>query len=358
MREEIADPEEVSSEEWRRAQMRDRYFSAEVKTKPRGDARRALPRGSDLQALADTFGSAPERLRQAEEVQRCGLLPKAKRLVLCGRIGRRVNCTGPEGHRFFRPYMCRCRYCASCGPAWFREKFSELLAALEPIVEHLLHEGQQFGREPVIAKLDFTVPNTGKMPSPRFVRKFHADEHRFWRAVERRFGIKRTEYGRGGCDDFGGGNTNLHRHCVYVGPRLPQSKAGKELSALWSEIRGERSFVSIKRAKSLQAALAHALKYPAKFLSASAPERLAQLEATFHRTRRFSTGGAFYRLKYMREPGEDSPVGSCPLCGEPLVEVTQPWVPRFLLEAEGRSDVEEVRRRVGRGRILSGPGPP
>jgi len=190
------------------------------------------------------------------------------------------------------------------------------------------------------------------------VKKFHADIRRFWRAAERRFGISRKEYGHAGCDEFGGGNTNLHRHCVYVGPRLPQSKERKELSALWSEIRGERSFVSIKHARSFPEALAHALKYPAKFLSISTPERLAELEAAFHRTRRFSTGGAFYNVTPTREPGEESPIGECPHCGARLCEVLETWVPRFVLEAEGRRDVEQVRREVGRAKILSGSGPP
>jgi hypothetical protein len=359
VREEIADPEDISSEERRRTQARERYFSPDTDAKSRrGDPRSALPDGTDLPALADTFGAKPERLAQSAEMKRRGLHAKAKRHIFCGRIGRRLNCTASEHHKFFQPYLCRCRYCESCGPAWFRGKFSDLRVALEPVVEHLLHEGQQGGRRIVVAKLDFTVPNTGAMPTPEFVKTFHKDLHRFWRAAERRFGLSRKEYGVAGCDEFGGGNTNLHRHCVYVGPRLPQSKARKELSTLWSEIRGERSFVSIKHARSFAAALAHALKYPAKFLSASTPERLAELEATFHRTRRFSAGGAFYNVEPTREPGEESPVGECPLCGARLCEIVEPWVPRFVLEAEGRRDVEQVRREVGRARVLSGTGPP
>jgi hypothetical protein len=225
-------------------------------------------------------------------------------------------------------------------------------------VEHLLHDGEQHGRTMVVAKLDFTVPNTGEMPTPEFVRAFHADLRRFWRAAERRFGISRKEYGVAGCDEFGGGNSNLHRHCVYVGPHLLQSKARKELSALWTEIRGERSFVSIKRARSFSGALAHALKYPAKFLTASTPARLAELEATFHRTRRFSASAAFYNVEVIREPGDDSPIGECPLCGARLCEIMEPWVPRFVLEAEGRCGVDQARSEAGRARVLSGTGPP
>lgn len=363
VREEAADPEEISSEERRRTRERARYFSHETDTKSRsGDPRQALPAGTDLQAFADTFGANPERLTQAIEMKRRGLHCKAKRLVLCGRIGRRLDCMVYEHHKFFQPFGCRCRYCEDCGPAWFRQKFSDMVVALEPVVEHLLHEGQRCGRKMVVAKIDFTVPKTSAMPTPQFVRKFHADQRRFWRAAERQFNISRKEYGVAGCDEFGGGNTNLHRHCVYVGLKLPQRKREKlpdgtwllpELTELWSRIRGELSFVSIKPARSFRAALAHALKYPAKFLSASTRERLGELEATFHRTRRFSTGGAFYNVTPMREPGEESPVGECPVCGARLCEILEPWVPRFVLEAEGRRNVGQARREAGRARVLA-----
>jgi hypothetical protein len=356
-REQVGDPEDFSSFERERQEGIREYFSSRSGSK-RGDPREALPKSNDLQALAETFGASPQRLAQAAELQRRGLLAKAKRLILCGRIGKRQNCRANDGHRFMRRFRCFGRYCETCGPKWFRKKFSDLLLALEPIVEHLVHDGAARGRRMVVAKLDFTVPNTGRMPTRAFVLQFHKDLHRFWRAAERRFGISRSEYGWAGCDEFGGGNTNLHRHCLYIGPWLPQSKARKELSALWSEIRGEQSFVSIKPARGLEGALAHALKYPAKFLSASTPERLAELEATFHKARRFATGGAFYRLKVMREPGEESPVGECPICGAPLEEVIEPWSSVFALEREGRRDVGEVRREAGRQKVFSGSGPP
>ena len=353
----IADPDEFQPSV---AAARNEYFNqANDKKRKRGaDPRQTLPTERNLGTLADTYGADDSCLAQALAMEKLELRSKAKRFVLCGRIGRRIDCTGHEVHKFCQPYMCRCRYCQLCGPAWFRGKFNELLTSLQPVVEHLFHEGKRCGRQTVIAKLDFTVPNSGVMPRTEAVRKFHADLRRFWRAAERRFGISRTQYGFAGCDEFGGGNTNLHRHCLYVGPRLPQSKVRKELSALWSEVRGERSFVSIKLARSFEAALAHALKYPAKFLGASTPERLAELEKAFHRTRRFSAGGAFYNVTTEREPGEDSPIGECPLCGARLCEIVENWVPRSTLEAEGRRSVEEIRRAVGRAKILSGASPP
>jgi hypothetical protein len=152
---------------------------------------------------------------------------------------------------------------------------------------------------------------------------------------------------------------------------LLQSKKRKELSALWTEIRttgthtrgpaqkpGSSAFISIKRARSFSGALAHALKYPAKFLTASTPARLAELEATFHRTRRFSATAAFYNVEVTREPGDESPVGECPLCGARLCEVMEPWVPRCALETEGRCALDQARREAGRAKVFSGAGPP
>jgi hypothetical protein len=377
----IADPENVSREGKQIAEARNRYFGGQDKPR-RGDPLLALPQCDDLPTLADTFGTPTERLAQGQAMAARGLGRKAKRLVLCGRIGHRVNCSEHSEHRFSVPYLCRTRYCETCGPQWFRQKFSDLVAALEPIVEHLTDESRRAGWTLVIAKLDFTVPNTGTMPAPQRIRTFHRDMHDFWRLAERVFRMSRSGYGHAGCDEFGGSNTNLHRHSVYVGPVLPQRR--KQLSALWSIacMRGprrremlrfirrhglsdawrviapnERRFISIKRARSFRAALAHALKYPAKFLSHSTPERLADLEAAFNHTRRFSAGGAFYRVKTMREPGEDSPIGCCPICGARLCEVVEPWVSCFDLESEGRRGVEQMRREMARARTFGGGGP-
>jgi len=379
----IADPEEISSEARRRTDAHARYFSGRGEKRRGCDPRLALPECNDLPTLADTFGASPERLAQAMEMGERGLRRKAKRLLLCGRVGHRLNCSESPEHRFLRPHMCRTRYCETCGPAWFRQQFSELSATLEPVIEHLSDEARKSGRNGVIAKLDFTIPNTGAMPASEKVRQFHQQMRDFWRFAERVFKIGRKEYGHAGCDEFGGGNSNLHRHSLYVGPFLPQRR--KELSALWS-IAGlhgarrremlrfirrhglrcawrelapyERRFVSIKRARSFRAALAHALKYPAKFLSVSTPERLAELEAAFHRARRFSAGGAFYNVAKERQPGEDSPIGYCPICGGRLSETVEPWVSIFDLEREGRKDVEQVRRDVGRAKVLSGSASP
>jgi hypothetical protein len=357
----VLDPEEYSEERSRDKRWRG-YIGKSQKKPKRGDPRERLPIELHDTALtiARRYGATDDRAEQGYHLERFGLRAKARRLVLCGRIGRRLNCQVRDEHKFFRSYFCGGRYCTLCGPHQFRSHFAELSAKLTPVIERLFCEGRKRGREMVIAKLDFTIPNvgkrTGEMPTRNVVRKFHADMRRFWRAAERRFGVKRTEYGFVGCDEFGGNNTNLHRHCCYVGPALPQRK--KELSSLWSEIRGERSFVSIKGARSFNAALAHAMKYPGKFLENSSPERLAELERTFHKTRRISTGGAFYNVKAEREPGEDrGMLGECPHCHVPLVEILEPWVSVQIMEKEGRVNLETVRHSVSRAAVISGRDP-
>jgi hypothetical protein len=337
------------------------YFGSH-KPAPR-DSRDGLPvlPEDTASSLATRYGASPERLAQALALESFGLRSKARRLTLCARLGHRINHQSSRGacpRKFFEPYFCREKYCTFCGPQQFRELFAKLQNALAPVAEKLVCDGARSGRLMVTAKLDFTVQNDGHMPTSQEVREFHADLRRFWRSAERKFGIKRSEYGVVRCDELGGDNTNLHCHCAYVGPWLPQKN--KELSNLWSEIRGEQSFVSIKPAKTFVGALAHVLKYPAKFLDKSTSERLAALEMTFHKTRRVSTGGAFYRVKESREPGDDREWdhASCPFCKIRLVVVREQWQPISALEDEGRMSLRAAEREAALLRALGDESPP
>lgn len=387
----IADPEEFSSFEQRRQERYQKYFGSQ---KPvLGDPRDGLPilPEDTASTLASRYGASPERLAQAVALESYELYAKAKRLALCGRLGHRINHQTTQGacHRkFFESYFCREKYCTFCGPQQFRKLFGKLQNTLTPVVERLLREGVRNGRNMVTAKLDFTVRNDGHMPTPEAVRKFHDDMRKFWRVVERVFGIKRSEYGVARCDEIGGENTNLHGHCCYVGPRLEQKR--KELSALWSIVllpkeqsrrrrelmrfsrkfgltevwdqlaSDEQRFVSIKHAESFVSALAHALKYPAKFLDKSTPQRLAALERTFHKTRRVSTGGAFYRVRELREPGGDQELehAFCPFCKVRLVVVREQWQPLSILEEEGRINLRAAEREAGLLNALGDESPP
>jgi hypothetical protein len=179
---------------------------------------------------------------------------------------------------------------------------------------------------------------------------------RFFRAVEKQFGVSRKHYGVLWCDELGGNNTNVHAHAVYVGPWLPQKH--KELSRLWAAITRDGSFiVSIKYAKSFPAALMHALKYPAKFAQKSTPQRRAELEKVFHRTRRVHSLAAFYNPKHPETSSEPSSVPGlrCPICNERVSEPNG-WRPMTELEAKGLQDIRELHRHKKRDLVLGGSG--
>lgn len=333
----------------------------------RGDPARALPKFlcfKERIAYAHEWGADENRIAQAKHLAEFGLSKKAARLPLCGILAKRVDCQGRCRTKYFERFGCNLRYCTVCGERGFRALFSKYMG-YEPIAQKIIERVRAQGRKPVVAKLDFTTPSDGKMPSKAYVRKFHRDLWRFRRALERKVGLSKEDFGILGCDEFGGkknakhptGNWNLHRHCVYVGPFLSQSKARKELSALWSEIRGERSFVSIKLARSFAEALGHALKYPAKFLSLSTPERLAELEKVFDGTRRVSASGAFYNVKIEEEKSKKESHGKCPRCEGQLVAHVLGngggFVVASELEREGRVDIVIARQEESRKKVFS-----
>ncbi len=291
-----------------------------------------------------------------------GLETKAVRQSRCGLVGGRRICLGCE-ENFYVRFWCGNRYCPNCGRRIFTSLFAKCLR-LRPTVKRLVPVWPVFGHRPdrVVAKIDFTLRNTGAMPDAEMVKRFNRSIRRFWRRVERELGIVRECYGCVWCDEFGGrGNTNLHAHGCYAGPWLPQ----KQLSQIWREItraefgpEGESFIVSIKIARSFEAALAHALKYAGKFLSKD-PARLAQLEATFHGTRRVHAIAAFYNADDV-DGGEGLPEPCrCPSCGDYLLRPSGwTWQPISELEAQGLRDVEEVRRELGRQKVFGGARPP
>lgn len=314
-----------------------------------------------------------DQIRQARAMMELGLEKKAQRVLACSLLGGEVVCQG--GHRFSVKYACGSRYCRICGPKSAARLFAKHCDSLFAVSAQLLrcntlgcdecehssharlipHWPPQRGTKPkrVIAKLDFTLRNTGEADSER-VRHLNKCIRRFFRAVEQKFGVPRSHYGVLWCDELGGNNTNVHAHAVYVGPWLPQEH--KQLSKLWAKITADGSFiVSIKYAKSFPAALMHALKYSAKFIHTSTPERRAELEQIFHRTRRVHTLAAFYnaRVRVTVQEACTTPGLRCPICNE---RVSDPngWRPIEELEAKGLQDVREVRRQRGRDLVFDG----
>lgn len=301
--------------------------------------------------------------RDGDEQKSKSFRAKAKRLAWCGIIGHAKDCTKYECRdkrgRFFKRHDCKLRYCPRSGPKAFRELYFKHLGRLAIVAEALAtHREGNCGRR-VIAQIDITLRNIGRMPSTEQVRVFNKRIRRLFRRVERQLRVSRLDYGFAWMDEFGSGNQNLHAHGVYVGPWLPQDL----LSKWWHEITGDSFIISIKTAPSFEKALSHALKYPSKFWNA-VPSRLVELEIAFHKVRRFHTLARFFNPPETREePGMSdgkSEAKRCPFCGSclkaPLRNRGWSWV--SALEREGRIDLDQARLIIAREKVLSGAGPP
>ena len=319
------------------------------------------------------------KLAKSKHMYLNGLQKKAQRELACGILGGRVECK-KSGHRFRTHYECGNRYCTLCAGKEVRKQFARQANRLHAVAHRLMkcadpdcqqcakvvrgqlpHWPPPAGVKPriVCAKIDFTLwdDKTG-MPTPEDMRELNLFIKAFWKAVEDRFHIKRTEYGVAYQDELGCNNSNRHAHGIYVGPWLPQSKKGKELSALWHEITGNSFILSIKYAKDFGEALYHAIKYPAKFAEKSSPERLADLEIIFHRVRRFHTMREFYSPDIPPPPPPEP--RKCPKCGSELSE-PRGWETLEVLEQEKNElgkpleDVCEVQQEMNRSRCFRAP---
>lgn len=317
-------------------------------------------------------GATPGKLTKSKRLYEFGLDKKAQREIACGLLGGISSCS--SGHDFYVHYECGNRYCVRCGPKQANRLFAkqhdrlffvtqclmlcpspeECTECNQAIAEKRLpHWPPAKGHRPriVCAKIDFTLRHerSGELPAPERMRELNRLIKKLCRAIEKRFGISRQEYGIAYCDELGGNNSNPHAHGLYVGPWLPQKQ--KELSAMWHEITGDSFILSIKYAPDFTKALFHAVKYPAKFAERSSPERLADLEKVFHRVRRFHTLARFYAPQ--APEAEKPPLKSCPVCDAPLTEA-RGWFAISDLRRRGLQDLEWAAAQ--RARVESGLG--
>jgi hypothetical protein len=302
----------------------------------------------------------PERLAKAQALYENGLVKKAQRELACGLLGSEITCQ--NGHSFRVGYECGHRFCIDCGSKSAGRLFAKHVDRLRSVAKRLVpcwppHKGHK--PDFVIAKIDFTLRNTGEMPDRARNRSLNESIKKFCRALEREYVMDRSEYGLAYSDEIGGNNTNAHAHPVYVGPWLPNKR--KQLSHLWARVTSDGSFIiSIKYARRLEAALAHATKYPSKFLRHSTPERLAELEKSYDRMRRFHLLGAFdkrllppeERESEEKKKGEFVSGRTCPHCGAKLSEPNG-WRPLSDLRLRGMRDISEVRREIGKHRVFA-----
>jgi hypothetical protein len=295
-------------------------------------------------------------LECAKALYERGAEKKAQRRLACTVLWAKRSC--PNGHQWRVPYGCGGRYCPLCGPRRTRELLAELIATLTSVVKDI----RTRNRSAVVASIDFTWPNTGQMPSRAEIQRFNRCIKKCFRILEKRFKFTRQDYGVVFSDEFGGSNSNLHAHCVYVGPWIPQSKRSKQLSKAWAKATGGIARIaSIKLQPDLPSALAHAVKYSAKYVELSTPQRLAELEVAFHGVRRIHRLARFHGVtKTAAENQLDFCL--CPLCRAPLGEIGE-WVPQDQLR-----DVPGLEEFVLRQRAIqsaprsdlvpAGPGPP
>lgn len=328
-----------SVEGWcQRGVMERRYSSRKRATVPSDRPRRKLtdkqraklpPKaetGKELIELAQRLSQDRAMTAKAVEMWDEGMSSGAVRQVHCSRIGWVRQCK--HGHLWHRVFRCGLRFCPLCMSSVYESLFHEAFERLDPVAGRLIPDWPVAGHRPfrVIAKIDFTVRNTGQMPRTEEVRAFNRAIRRFFVRLARRNCWQKDTWGATWCAEFGPGNTNLHAHAVFCGPWIDQK--GREASALWSEVVGEFAIVSIKVAKSFQHALRHAIKYPAaswKYFSAS-PQRLAVLEKAFYTVRRLHCVGAFYNppRDVKVPPTILSPYDKCPTCGSRLEELKSP----------------------------------
>jgi hypothetical protein len=286
----------------------------------------------ELERLGDGRGENQEQARALYEL---GSESKA-RLACCAQFARRVECA--SGHSFRQTFRCGLRFCRACAPQVFQELFAKYVG-LENLVEKRPHW--------VLARLDFTVRNTGKMPTANAIRAMNLAV----RKTLKRLLKGKKSWGYLWCDEFGFENTNLHCHGLYYGPFLPHNQV---LDA-WEKVTKDSLRASIQSARGdFRKALYHLLKYVSKPPGDDA-KHLAHLEAAFSGVRRVHRLGLFYNPDL---PEEDDPKElKCPHCDGHLF-VVGVYCSIGDLESSGLRDIETVRRETGRQRVFARAGPP
>jgi hypothetical protein len=363
-------------EQWEKRGILERKYSREkrvtVSDRPRRkltDEQRAkfppkVQTGEELIRLGVSVWQNRTMIAKAVEMWDARMSAGAVRQAQCSRIAWVRQCK--HGHLWHRVFRCGLRFCPLCMSSVYESFFYEAVERLDSVASRLVPEWPVEGHRPlrVVAKIDFTIRNDGRMPSAEKVRWFNRAIRRFFVRLARRNNWKKEQWGAAWCAEFGPGNTNLHAHAVFCGPWIEQK--GREASALWSEVLGEYAILSVKAAKSFRHALRHAIKYPAaswKYFSAS-PERLASLEKAFYTVKRFHCVGAFYN------PPADGKVpptilaayDKCPTCGSRLEEVASPrWFSLHEIMRMGSGNYgawEREQRLLGAKVVCEETGPP
>lgn len=319
-----------------------------------------------------------------------GSKAKAYRYVNCYRYAVPKNCPENPDHRYFQRCFCGLRFCQYDAPALYGQLFARYASRFVPFVrgESMLL-GKVTEKRPsprsvkvnpdvIWARVNFSVRSDGSPLTSERIQWFNQRIRSVMRQKEIAGG---SEYGILWVDEVGyetrgrrahrkAGGLNLHAHGIYYGPRLDWHKlhdawvhvtGGDGLGVWLTFIKGWRKTPE----REIRRALAHMLKYVSK-IPAETPERIAALEIAFDGVRRVHAGGIFYALvppdDDLHQLRADDPGDCCPECPDHprFYYNSRPWE-IFSVEcliAEGRRDLEEVRREVGRKRVFGEGGSP
>lgn len=310
------------------------------------------------------WAELPEREKTARILEAMGYHSKAERYRDCRAKAIPIDCV-PCGERYFDHYLCTLRTCPSCAKFHFARLMDRYC---EPIADFLHRSGRRRGY--TLAGIDFTFEAENRMPHPDKLRLIKKCVKRWFK----KFMPKDVEWGVLPTIEPGhelgvkhpnrkAGGWNFHVHCLYWGPYLDQPEARR----FWEKITaGRGKGFRIKQRpgwrrdplRAVREALAHHFGYILKPAAVS-PERIAALEILYSGLRRVEALGVFRRLP--KPPKKAS--RRCPKCNAPFYINLRAWHravrrPVGELLAEGRRDVQEVRREMVKAGRVGGHSPP
>ena len=322
----------------------------------------------ELRAGAE-WAELPEREKYCRILEEMGLRSKAERARDCHGTGIPGDCAC--GLKYFNRYRCTLRFCPHCGD-WHFARLMDRYAG--PIADFICSRGG--GLSGTLAMLTFTIRADGEMPHPDKARWLMKCVRKWFKRIVPKGGT----WGAMFAVETGyelpfkhprrkSAGWNLHVHALYFGPYLDFGRKGERggrAGDLWRDVTGDEGVViGIKQCPgwwrdprtAVRKALAHHFGYILK-PAAESGERLAALEILFGGVRRVHGVGSFYRLPKPCKKASQR----CPKCGAALPVNLRAWhrSERFSavrLESDGRCDLAEARREVGRARIFAGKPP-
>ena len=298
-----------------------------------------------------------------------GFGAKAHRFWKCHREGIPVDCSRDSTHKFFVSYLCGCRFCRECAPILQRQLSARYLGPVISVVKAKATRPQY-----TLARVNFSVRSTGEVFTAKRVKWFNGCIRKLFRRL-----FPKGEYGLLWVDEVGyekrgrrvcrkAEGLNLHAHGLYIGPRLNWHK----VRDLWAEITGGEGLgVWLTFLKGwchdpervVRRAWGHLVKYVSK-VPAETPQRIASLEIAFAGVRRVHSLGLFYKVAppddQLHQFQPEDPGRRCPVCGASFYWHSRPWLDMVSVEflrAEGRRELSEVEREIGRARIFGGHSP-